>query len=56
MAYLKDIWRPRCECGKLATVELFNFRNATHGYYCARCGKRALARQQVYEQGLEERA
>ena len=56
MAYLKDIWVPRCECGKQATKKLFGFRNATHGYYCERCAKAALARLQAYEHGLEERA
>jgi hypothetical protein len=41
-AHLRDL--PKCRCGKVATVELFNGRNASFGRFCAGCGRRALAR------------
>jgi hypothetical protein len=41
MAYLRKLERPKCCCGKPATVELINRYNASCGQYCARCGARA---------------
>jgi hypothetical protein len=44
MAYLRDLPKPRCRCGKPPAVELVNRRNAPCGTYCRNCAKRALAR------------
>lgn len=42
-AHLKDLPQHKCQgCGKKATKELYNTRNAALGLYCARCGQRAL--------------
>ena len=49
MAYLKEITRPQCPCGKRAVVILMNYRNASISAYCQPCGKRALKRQNQSE-------
>lgn len=42
-AHLKDLPQHKCQsCGKKATKELYNTKNAPLGRYCARCGQRAL--------------
>jgi hypothetical protein len=37
-AYVKELTRPLCCCGKLATVGVYNKYNALVGYFCRRCG------------------
>ncbi len=50
MAYLKGIPLYECRvCRARASVELFNHRNASNGYYCARHGKQALAQMEARE-------
>lgn len=44
MAYLRTLSKPRCHCGKPATVELVNQLNAPSGKFCRTCGKRKLHR------------
>jgi hypothetical protein len=36
MAHIRDIRKPRCWCGKPATKEVYNRRNASIGEYCRR--------------------
>lgn len=49
MAYLNPITRHCATCGKVATEQLVNWVNAPLGYYCVRCSKHALAKQQASE-------
>jgi ribosomal protein L40E len=40
MAYLREIHVPTCRrCGKKATHQLFNARNAPHADFCRRHGR-----------------
>lgn len=39
MSHLRPISKPKCRCGKQATVRLFNNYNSELGAYCSRCGK-----------------
>lgn len=55
MAYLKQIGKPRCSCGKPATKELFNQYNAALGVFCGSCGESRLVRQQSHEKALAPR-
>lgn len=51
MAYLRPL--PRCrDCGRPASEELCNDRNAPQGRYCTRHAKAALRR---FEHEMEER-
>jgi len=50
--YLKDIPNPDCQCGKKATVTLYNTYNSPSGDYCRRCGEAEKKRQ---NKKLEER-
>jgi hypothetical protein len=42
MAHLRDITKPKCNCGKTATKHLFNRFNASQGAYCTSCANREL--------------
>lgn len=42
MAYLKEIPRDTCRCGKKAKVILVNKYNAEMGRYCKKCGNKEL--------------
>jgi hypothetical protein len=46
MAYMKNLKRMcgRPGCLKLATVEVFNAKNAPLGYFCKKCANRVYAR------------
>ena len=45
MAYFKELSDPTCQrCLKKATVEVFNFRNASHGKFCRTHGYAEVAR------------
>ncbi len=49
-AYVEPIVQPKCStCGRIATVELHNNRNARIGKFCGPCGARALKEQQESE-------
>lgn len=52
--HLREILKPKCQCGKPATVELYNDRNAPCGKYCRSCGKRALARMRMVVNDIME--
>ncbi len=43
MAYVKDVFRQRCPCGKYASKEVYNRYNGLVGRYCAPCARQALA-------------
>jgi len=51
MSFLRELGTFRCrKCGARAGFELINFRNASMGHYCARCGraaKRELDREEA---------
>lgn len=48
--HLRELPQRKCgSCGKKATVELYNSRNAPCGIYCKSCGNRALKRLQTSE-------
>lgn len=49
MAYLRSIVSKCNDCPKKATVVLVDRWNGTHGEYCAKCGAKALKRQQANE-------
>jgi len=51
MAYLRQIPAHKCRCGKKATVELINRHNAPQGKYCDLCGRQALRKQKIIEDG-----
>ena len=53
MAYLRDIPRPKCSCGRPARVELVNRVNAPIGCYCPSCGRRRLKALIAQETGPE---
>ena len=42
MAYSRKIHTPTCDCGKKATVEVFDYRNDTYGPKCSPCGSRLV--------------
>ena len=42
MAYKVKRPTPKCKCGKSATYEVFNWVNASCGYYCAGCADRRV--------------
>lgn len=42
MAYRVSIKKQCANCGGLAVVEVFNNVNASHGFYCDRCGTRRI--------------
>ncbi len=51
MAYMKDITR-ECSighCHRRAVVEVFNYRNSSHGDYCRPCGKLMVNDLKVHE-------
>lgn len=50
MAFMKEVFN-QCRCGRQATHEVFNRRNASYGLFCKRC---AAAR--VSELEREEKA
>jgi hypothetical protein len=54
MAYILEITKPKCRCGKAATVIVFNRFNAEYGKYCRRHGEQELAflKQQEKESTL----
>jgi hypothetical protein len=39
MAYSIEISKPKCRCGKRATVQVFNRYNALVGNFCKKCGE-----------------
>ena len=39
MAYTRRIVAPRCDCGKVATVEVFGYRNEGYGPKCSTHGR-----------------
>jgi len=44
-AYTKLLGKRLCEnCGKAATVEVFNTRNSNMGFRCTPCGNRLVQR------------
>lgn len=49
LAYLRTVTITCQQCSRSANVELINQRNASCGYYCKRCGERALAKLQEAE-------
>lgn len=50
MAYLRDIYTPRCiKCSLPAKVELYRYDNALIGAFCEKHGKIELIRQQDWE-------
>jgi len=51
MAYLREVPMHKCKCGKRAVVELINRHNIPQGKYCELCGKQALRRQKISEDG-----
>ena len=42
MAHRREIYTPRCDCGKKATVEVFDVRNEPYGPRCTPCGARLV--------------
>jgi hypothetical protein len=45
-AYTRDIHVPFCQrlgCERKATVEVFNWRNASFGYWCSKHGQEKVA-------------
>lgn len=52
MAYLNPVHKPKCHCGKGATVQLLNFRNAPSGWFCTPHGNAALKAQNEREASL----
>jgi hypothetical protein len=45
MAYVRELHVPTCRhCGKRATHEVINARNASHGHYCQRHAKAEVTR------------
>jgi hypothetical protein len=42
-AYTLELKRPRCFCGKMASLEVFNTFNASCGTFCTYHAKRRLA-------------
>ncbi len=45
MAHTRPLQNRVCQrCGKKATVEVYNARNAPCGYYCKTCGTRIAER------------
>ena len=49
MAYTKELYR-RCPCGKVATVGVYNWRNAHLGDRCRRCATQLVAKLQREEE------
>ena len=56
MSHLRPISKPKCPCGKRASVRLFNRYNSELGAYCSSCGKRELRdaerREKEYDDSL----
>lgn len=50
MAYLRDIPKRQCACGKQASKEVVNRLNATVGFFCAKHAARRLAEMQRLEE------
>jgi len=43
MAHLRTLGKPACiRCHKPGCVELFDYRNVSHGAFCLPCGDKAL--------------
>jgi DNA-directed RNA polymerase subunit RPC12/RpoP len=43
MAHLRPLAKYKCQtCGKPATEQLYGCRNVQYGYYCAKCGPKAV--------------
>jgi hypothetical protein len=42
-AYTRELTRPRCHCGRNASLEVFNTFNTSCGTFCAYHAKRMLA-------------
>lgn len=53
MPHLRELPKPRCQCGKPATVEAYNYRNAPCGHFCKKCGNGWLKRNPI---GLIQRS
>lgn len=55
MAYKQSIKKSCANCGGVASVEVFNSKNASHGYYCARCGERRVKEIEKVEKDLAKK-
>jgi hypothetical protein len=55
MAYMRSIER-QCKCGKRATVEVLNNRNARMGEYCKACAAQKVRELNKREQDEIQRA
>ena len=42
MAHRREIHAPLCDCGKKATVEVYDYRNTGYGPKCWPCGARLV--------------
>lgn len=43
MAHLRPLPTYKCQmCKKPATVQLYGIRNVEYGYYCTKCGPKAV--------------
>ncbi len=42
MAHSRLIHTPYCDCGKKATVEVYDYRNERYGPKCSSCGARLV--------------
>ncbi len=49
MAYMKEIERPACYCGKRAVREVYNRYNALIGRYCGTHAHRRLVEAEAVE-------
>ena len=47
-AYLKELVRHKCICGKNATVEVYNNYNILSAYSCRRCGQKMVRELTAY--------
>jgi hypothetical protein len=53
MAYMVDVIRKCPGCGRPASWEVFNNRNASQGKFCYRCGKKKVAELNAAETAKE---
>lgn len=55
MAHLRELNNSCQRCHRLATVELLNRHNGSHGKFCSKCGKQALAELQESERHADKK-
>jgi uncharacterized Zn finger protein len=54
MAYARNIERSCTNCGRKATYEVLNSRNASYGYYCKNCATGKVKQLELAEQQGKE--